>query len=403
MKLNKIVRLVLFACMMGGAVSCQKETLNEIGQETETSPLKPVSLSFDFSKAPVEPDSRAGSETDDILREEGEVKSLLYAVFKGGERKHFAYVSFKSSMQTGQSYSILNLSSDWFDTTTEVFALANIDQTDPLKVKLEKETSVKEWRDHTYKAELNADADKNDSRVVNKAVMAGYLNLKEGVTDKISVKMERVYCRIWFSFVWQNHPLADNVTIDEIRISKLHKHSKLFNYHQYVWEDTVEIKNEITETYVIRNRDEKQLPFMGRLTETPYFNKELNLNYIEKLKNDYNILCRFPWKEGKVEQSQRPVRYYVYSLQRGGTSLEQDPIIEVKYHYDYPGYGTLYKKASAHLFDKISSDGKKHHGLLRNYTYRLNCIVNTVTNAMNLQVVSVPWYETEISDIPSFE
>ncbi len=408
MKLNKIVRLVLFACIMGGAVSCQKETLKEIGQEADTSPSNTIKLSFDFSKSPIEFDSRAGSETDEILSEESEVKSLLYAVFKGGVKQHFAYIPFNTPMQTGQSYSILNLSSSWFDTTTEVFALANIEENEALKKELENETSVENWRNHTYEAKLNADADKNDSRVVNKPVMAGYLNLKDGVTDKISVKMERVYCRIWFSFIWQNHPLADNVTIDEIKISGLHQRSKLFNYHRYIWEDTVHLKDEIQEVYVIKNQDKNQLPFMGRLTEAPYFNQDLNLNYIEKLKNDYNILCRFPWKDGKVvTQNQRPVRYYVYSLQRGGTGLEQDPLIELKYHYVYTSqeYGsmTLHKKATARLYDKISEDGKKHHGLLRNYTYRLNCIVNTVTNTMELQVISVPWYRIEINDIPSFE
>lgn len=401
MKLNKIICLMLTSCLFLGIISCQKEELKDTGHEENTKPVNSIRLSFDFSKAPVEMDSRAATNPNEMLQEEGEVKSLLYAIFKGTERKHFAYVEFKTPMQTGQSYSILNLSSEWFDTTTEVFALANIDENDPLKVELENETSVKNWRDHTYVAKLNADADQNDSRVVNKAVMAGYLNLKDGVTDKINVKMQRIYCRIWFSFIWHNHPLADNVTIDEIKISKLPQNSKLFNYHQYVWEDTV--SDEMAEEYIIKNMDEKQLPFIGKF-ETPYFHgTDLNLDFIEKLGNEYHTLCRFPWKGGKVDKSQRPARYYVYSLQRGGTRLEQDPLIEIKYHYNYPGFGDLHKKASAYLYDKTSDTGKKHHGLHRNYTYQLNCIINTITNSMEMQVVAVPWYKIDINDIPPFE
>lgn len=397
MKLNKIVRLMLLFSMMCGMVSCQKEIPEEIGSENGESFQNGVKLLLEFSGTDRTEKQFRGA--DGLLYEEGKIKSLLYAVFKKGEKKHFNYVDFNEPMYTDQSYTILNLRSEWFDTTTEIFALANVD--DDLKMKLENETNVQNWRDHTYAVKLNEEAGNNDSRVVDKPVMAGYLNLKGGVSDKISVKMERIYCRIWFSFTWQNHPLADNVTIDEIKISKLHCHSKLFNYNKYIWEDTVGIKNEIKEEYVIKNNDPKQLPFMGRLTTPPFcFNQELNLNFIEKLKHDYNILCRFPWKEGVTDRNRPPVRYYVYSLQRGGTSLEQDPLIEIKYHYEYPQFGTIYKKASAHLYD---SEGKKHHGLLRNYTYKLNCVVNTVANSMNLQVSSVPWYENEINDIPPFE
>lgn len=402
MNLYKIARLIFSAAIICGACACQKESLKDTDDNVNNKPVGQVELSFDFLKGSVEMDSRATNQPE----EEGKVNSLLYAVFKDGVRKHFNYVSFNNKpKQTGESYSILNLSSDWFNTTTEVFALANVDE----KLQTLKDSmNIKSWRELTYTAGLNDVAGKNDSRVVDNPVMAGYLNLKDGVTDKISVKLERVYSRIWFKFTWQNHPLAQKVTIDEIKISGLNKCSRLFNCYQYLWQDTAGIKKEIKEEYKISNNDERQLPFIGKL-ETPYMNENggLNLDFIEKLESEYNILCRFPWKNNQVDKIQSPVKYYVYSLQRAGTSLEQDPLIVLKYHYDYQSSETvemtLYKKATARLYDKISEDGKKHHGLLRNYNYRLNCIVNTITNAMELQVVSVPWYPIEINDIPSFE
>lgn len=226
MKFYRIVKLVLSAVVICGACACQKENLKDTDDNDNNKPLEQVDLSFDFLKGSVEMDSRAVTQPE----EEGKVNSLLYAVFKNGVRQHFNYVEFKENpKQTGESYSVLSLSSDWFDTTTEVFALTNVDA--ELKATLEKEEKIKSWKELTYTASLNDDAKKNDSRVVDNTVMAGYLNLKEGGTDKISVKMERVHCRISLFFVWQNHPLAECVTIDEIKISRLHKRSRYFNIY----------------------------------------------------------------------------------------------------------------------------------------------------------------------------
>lgn len=402
MKFYKIVGMMMLTAAACGATACQKENLKNMnGGENEMHTEK-VELTFNFSKEPADMERRAPDDKDRIIYEEGVVSSLLYAVFKGNERKHYKEVDFGNSpVNAGSSYRITDLKSEWFDNTTQVFALANAE--DSLKTILKNETDINKWKDRTYSTKLNETAGANNSRVIDKPVMAGYLNLKDGVTDKISVQMQRIYCRIWFSFVWLNHKDAECVTIDEIKISGLHQHSKLFNYHQYVWQDVV--NKEVTENLTIKNNDEKQFPFIGSLTEAPYYfggQGNPTLEFIER-QEQHNVLCRFTWENGKPDKTNPPARYYAYSLQKGGQSLDDDPLIEVKYHYEYPDYGTLYKKATARLYDKSSSDGKKHHGLLRNYTYRLNCIVNTTTNTMQLQVTAVPWYVVEINDIPSFE
>lgn len=398
MNLYKIARLIFSAAIICGACACQKESLKDTDDNVNNKPVGQVELSFDFLKGSVEMDSRATNQPEE---EEGKVNSLLYAVFMGNEKQKIDYLDFKNNpKRTGQSYSILKLSSDWFNTTTEVFALANVDEA--LKTELLKQNDVKQWRELTYTAGLNDVAGKNDSRVVDNPVMAGYLNLKDGVTDKISVKMERVHCRISLFFVWQNHPLAECVTIDEIKISRLHKRSRYFNIFNYVWEDKLD--KEEPEEITIKNLDDTQKPFIGRLTKAPYhYGDTPKLDFIEKQEKDFNILCRYTWKGDQMITNQPPVKYYVYSQQKGGTSLNDDPIIEIKYHYQYKDFGTLYKKATAHMYDKTADTGKKHHGLLRNYNYQLNCVVNTITNQMDIQVVSVPWYEIKINDIPSFQ
>ncbi len=403
MKFYRITEMMLWAAMLCGTISCHKESLKNIDSEMSEQRPETVELSFNFSMAPVELERRTVAEKSAVREEEGDVSSLMYAIFKNDRMVWYQEIDLSDkAIHTGKSYSVLNLKSEFFDNTTQIFALANMNDTQ-LKNQLMNEKDISKWKDCTYNVKLNEIAGKSDSRVVDNPVMAGYLSLNDGVTDKISIKMERIYCRIWFSFVWQNHKNSDCVIIDEIKISGLNQQSRLFNNRRYVWEDNVV---EIKEDMVIKNEDTNQYPFIGSLTQYPYYsgsNTNPKLELVEQQNEDHNVLCRFTWKGGNMVKTSPPVRYYVYSLQKGGINIEHDPLIEVKYHYTHKDYGVLYKKATARLYDKSSNFGKKHHGLLRNYTYRLNCIVNTTTNTMELQVLSVPWYEIVINDIPSFE
>lgn len=260
------------------------------------------------------------------------------------------------------------------------------------------------WKNYAFRSDLNEEASRNDSRLIEKPLMAGYYALEGTFGTVITVPVEHVYTRIWFDFQWRETPDAVQIVVDSVVVEGILENTRIFN----TMEDRAanNPSNPVKSKTSIRNKEAEQKPFLADLSLSVYpwhWGDEPQI-LLQQNQMRYDALCRYQWKNGQEDKSQRPNRYYVYSYQWGGVYLEDDPLVSVYYHFrNTQGSETIYKKATARLYDDTHKPGKRHHGLLRNYTYRLNCIVNTVTNKLDIQVVSVPWFKVDIDDIHPFE
>lgn len=273
------------------------------------------------------------------------------------------------------------------------------------------------WKTKEYEEDLNATAAKTDSRLIEQPLMAGHMDLSKEFGAVIRVPVEHVYCRIWFNFEWQDSHLVDRITIESVEVDSIWQNTRLFNAKDSETDNNPD--HPMPAPLKIANGDTEQLPFLGRLVLPPqggsYHEGDTpQMVFTEQGYAEYPILCRYPWSGGQVNRQARPVRYYAYSYQWGGTSINDNPVIRVTYSFrsssaeggpDTPGgsHQAVRKQAKAKLYDPGHFPGKRHHGLLRNYTYQLNCAVSALTNTLDIQVVSVPWVAVEIDDIPPFE
>lgn len=268
------------------------------------------------------------------------------------------------------------------------------------------------WRTCPYEVNLNTEAAGNQSQQVDKAVMAGYLSLSSDYSSVIVLPLERIYSRIWFHFTWLALQEADRITVDSVVVNGLQQRTRMFNCSEHQAANNPD--QPLPMRHFIRNKDAKTQPFLGDLKKTAYpyhLGNEPELYFEVANSTSYHTVCRYVrTAEGHIDQTVSPSVYYVYSYQWGGNELKDDPEIKVYYHFrkkSVTGKGNegtvIYKKAVARLYDEKHYPGKRHHGLLRNYTYLLKCQVTTLTNEMDLQVVAVPWYQAVVEDIPPFE
>lgn len=389
-------------CLLSGWSSCSSDdTENAPGCDTAE---QTVTLAFGFSLPP--DGSRATRELENLIAEEGQVNTLLYAIFQGKDCriKETADLTGQGYHTGGPKYYVKNLDRAWLNDQTEIFAVAN--PTEKMKAELMDQTATLEtWKNYAYRNDLNAEAAANDSRLIDRPVMAGYLALRNNENAVIDVPVEHVYCRIWYMFYWRNLPEAADITVDRITVEGLQFDTRLFNASANPLDNNPQ--NSPRDKAEIVNLSSTQYPFLGRLDASPYLppdypHEQPQIFMKEEHRRDFNILCRPTWNNGIMLSDTKPVHYYTYSYQWSGTSMEENPLITVEYHFTKTTK-PVKKKAKARLFDDSFTPGKRHHGLMRNYTYRLVCQINTVTNIMELQILSQPWYKVHIDDIPPFE
>lgn len=401
----RILKLIIGTfCLSWGISSCQKQDMEEQHEHT------PNVIHLHFSGRA----NQTNQEVDDLTAEEGKVNNLLYALFhKEGTSYIYKQGGFIESVNkhTGDSYPIKVDNQEWLK-DAKIFIVANPTQAirDSIKLKGEKDISV--WEDYEFTYDLNEEAGKNDSRLIENPVMAGYLATNSIIEGKVNISVEHIYCRIWCSFIWRNQPEAEQVTIDEIKMEGLHKTSKLFNCSSDPQKNNSQ-KDTTTASLTIQNKQENQKPFLGCLIDPTHHigeNPEMIFDFSEH--EDHHVLCRYHWKNGSMDTKGQPVRYYTYSYQYGSMKQEDDVKITVKYHFkktkDHNGNPItngeiVHKTAWAYLYDESYTPGKRHHGLLRNYTYKLKGMINTTTEELNLQITAQEWYKININDIPTFE
>lgn len=273
------------------------------------------------------------------------------------------------------------------------------------------------WRNLLYDENLDLTASTTATRLIDLPLMAGYLALTDTPGSIVTVPVEHIYSRIWFQFGFTGDVTAPDITVDKIEMAGLPQRTKVFNTGNSPSENNIEGANgEPAATVCISCEDaQSQVPFLADLTRTeaPWHLTDGNSENIPLLRfvpssPAYNVVCRYTPKAESTEldTTKRPVRYYLYSYQWGGVATADDPLITVSYHYTetVDGASTVVRKrASARLYDENHSDGKLHHGVLRNYTYQVNCRINTASRDLEIQVLPHDWYQMEVDDIPSFD
>lgn len=263
------------------------------------------------------------------------------------------------------------------------------------------------WREYSYTEDLNLIASNNASRLIDSPLMSGYLALTDNVGSVITVPVEHVYSRIWFQFNFTGDISALNsgakyIDLTGIKVEGLTNETLLFNV------DGVNSESEDASTEITSDNT-TQSPFFGNLTASGqqhygYNGIEILRYYLEQ--SDYNIICRYPLKSNTSTEfdMSNARRYYIYSFQRSGNKLTDNPKITLNYSFTEKGSTIITNKtATAYLYDETHSGGKRHHGLLRNYTYGVNCMVNANTLGLELQVTAHDWYTHKVTDIPTFE
>lgn len=263
------------------------------------------------------------------------------------------------------------------------------------------------WLEYSYEEDLNQAAAINSSRLIDFPLMSGYLALADNVGSVITVPVEHVYSRIWFQFNFTGDISALNsgakyIDLTGIKVEGLTNETLLFNV------DGVNSESEDASAKITSDNT-TQSPFFGNLTASGqqhygYNGIEILRYYLEQ--SDYNIICRYPLKSNSATEfdTNNARRYYIYSFQRSGNKLEDNPLITLDYSFtEREETEITHKIATARLYDETHSGGKRHHGLLRNYTYGVNCMVNANTLGLELQVTAHDWYTHKVTDIPTFE
>lgn len=263
------------------------------------------------------------------------------------------------------------------------------------------------WREYSYTENLNRTASSNASRLIDSPLMSGYLALADNAGSVITVPVEHVYSRIWFQFNFTGDINALNsdakyIGLTSIKVKGLTNKTLLFNV------DGVNSESEYVSAS-ITSEDEGQSPFFGKLAASDkqhYGNGGIEILRYYPEQSDYNTICRYPLKSNSPTEfdMSNARRYYIYSFQRSGNKLEDNPKITLNYSFTEKGSTKITSKtATAYLYDETHSGGKRHHGLLRNYTYGVNCMVNANTLGLELQVTAHDWYTHKVTDIPTFE
>ena len=215
-----------------------------------------------------------------------------------------------------------------------------------------------------------------------------------------------MYSRIWFQFNFTGDINALNsdakyIDLTSIKVIGLTDKTLLFNV------DGVNLESEDTFAEITSN-NKAQSPFFGKLAASGQQHNGtdgIKLRYYPE-QPDYNTICRYPLKSNSATEfdTNNARRYYIYSFQRSGNKLEDNPLITLNYSFtEREETEITHKTATARLYDETHSGGKRHHGLLRNYTYGVNCMVNANTLGLELQVTAHDWYTHKVTDIPTFE
>ncbi|WP_455591444.1 hypothetical protein [Bacteroides sp.] len=95
--------------------------------------------------------------------------------------------------------------------------------------------------------------------------------------------------------------------------------------------------------------------------------------------------------------------WYVYSYQSPALTEKYNPVITLELTFLLADGKAVQKTLSAQLYDIQSENGKKHYGVLRNYSYSVYSEINTNTQSLDVVAVNLPWVNMPDIDIPAFQ
>lgn len=402
MKLYYLLFLAWMCCSTLG--SCSKDDTEILFDK----PL-PDTICLDVKICPSAEGTRA--HMGDVAYEEGEVRELIYAIFKDGKRVKGPVLltdlrkEDNTFYHTGDTYKITDLETEWFvGGKTEVFVVANPNIVEKSFL-TNTNNGLDAWKKSCfYWKDLNKEAMDNPDYAIL-PTMSGYLVIEKEASSVVTISVEHIYSRIWFTFGWKGQPESDEIFIDEVRVEHLMYRTLTFNSSFLPGEYNPGISDNMWQSFSVKEEGTEH-PFMAcpepvdgkfHLGDTP------QMRLTKDTRKQYNVLSRYPRKaDGQPDFTKIPLRYYIYCYQWEGLRLQDNPFITINYHFVKNGE-TVHKRASAWLYDPNYNPGKRHHGILRNYTYQVYCYINTTMNKLDLQVTARPWIEHIIDDIPAFE
>lgn len=406
-----------FADLKYGLAAMAAVLLSSCGEgvpsQEETMPsTRAVYVSFPAEASQAEAPARAR-----LIYEEGDVHEIMYALFHN--RKcvlHQTKTLPANKYYTGgDPYKLPDVNDKNLDVNTEIFVIAN--PTAKMKTDLNgicddpsktDDQRYLAWKDYVHDGDLNTESATAFSRSIDCPLMTGYLHLQSDAGAVVVVPAEHIYCRVWCYFEWRNLPESKGVVIDHIYFKNLRANTYLFDTATVGNNNNLPDNVVRTAEWTIENYNSEQQPFFSVLdlsqAKPPYHLGETPVMAMDSVSRfTHDMLCRYTWNESGIDMQTCPLRYYIYSYEWAGESLTDDVEIVVDYHFTTHDDELVHKRAKARLYDEIYFPGKRHHGLLRNYTYRLRCIINTTIDVMDMQVTSHPWYKITVDDIPPFE
>lgn len=208
---------------------------------------------------------------------------------------------------------------------------------------------------------------------VDKPVLVKTLTLKGGASY-ISMPLERIYCRIYFSFLLAGNK-TDEITIKKITVDKNNNVGYLF-------------KEENVQGQSLASPLLWTLPGSGDL-----FRDAAGNTYIQPLHPGSPMLTAY------LDGNPYNFLSYQYLCDDPSDAPGIELTIEVKNIE-----GTVERTLQAPLYNSDGTGNKKHYGLMRNHSYHVISTINS--NTLELEAVTVDtqgWVERPPVAIPDFE
>lgn len=219
---------------------------------------------------------------------------------------------------------------------------------------------------------------KNLSTALEYPLMAQTMQVKEGASY-IHMSLERVYCRIGFSFLFTGNS-GDKIKINQITIDKTSDQSYLF------------LEENSTGTKPLGS-----LVWSADKNGPGAF-KDAKGNTFENGKQSTGgALVTLYAASGSIAPLYFRTCQYLCDKEAQAPSITLDIMV-------FSGGDTKSRTLTAPLFSSGGADSKKHYGFLRNHSYQVISTVNT--DALKLENVAVEmrdWNDRPPVDIPEFK
>lgn len=199
----------------------------------------------------------------------------------------------------------------------------------------------------------------------------------EGGASTISMPLERLHCRIGFSFVLTGNS-SDKITIDTIRIKKVNIKGYLF-------------------------KEENLTPPYGDRFTWGY--KPSSVKFMRDASGAFHSQPLSPGQSKLTMcNNENGALFYLYSFQYICDNEAEASTIEIWVTSESGGDQPHTRTLTAPLYNTSGTGTKKHYGLLRNHSYEVISTINSTTLELeNVTVETSDWIDRGNTDIPEFQ